>query len=181
VQAVVPVAEAGRGVEVYRGLLCPGFINCHCHLELSHLRGVIPEGTGLVDFLSMVIRRRGGGPGRGRRPREGEPTEVRGEVDGSVRPGGGRRASRRCRMDNGIVAVSSLGIFVIRRTRWRQKRPGRMAYRNFIETMGFIESSAADRFAASRAVLEEFEGEISPGPIRSFRTRPIPFRRRYSG
>ena len=49
VQAVVPAADAGEGVEVYGGLLCPGFINCHCHLELSHLRGAIPEGTGLVE------------------------------------------------------------------------------------------------------------------------------------
>ena len=59
VQSVVPAAEAGEDVEVYSGVLSPGFVNCHCHLELSHMKGVIPEGTGLVDFLSTVIRRRG--------------------------------------------------------------------------------------------------------------------------
>jgi len=63
VQAVIPVAEAGEGVETYAGLLCPGFVNCHCHLELSHLKGVLPEGAGLVDFLLGVIRRRGEGQG----------------------------------------------------------------------------------------------------------------------
>src|SRR5579863_3419096 len=61
VQSIVPEVEAGEGVEQHRGVLSPGFVNCHCHLELSHLKGVIPEGTGLVDFLSMVIRRRGEG------------------------------------------------------------------------------------------------------------------------
>src|ERR1700722_15993684 len=58
VQAVVDQHEAGEGVETLQGLLSPGFVNCHCHLELSHLKGVIPEGTGLVDFLGAVIRRR---------------------------------------------------------------------------------------------------------------------------
>lgn len=35
-----------EGVEFYPGVLCPGFINAHCHLELSHLRGKIKEGEG---------------------------------------------------------------------------------------------------------------------------------------
>jgi cytosine/adenosine deaminase-related metal-dependent hydrolase len=51
VEAIVPAAEAGEDVETLRGLLSPGFINCHCHLELSHLKGRLPEGSGLVDFL----------------------------------------------------------------------------------------------------------------------------------
>ena len=27
-------------LEVFEGILCPGFVNAHCHLELSHLQGV---------------------------------------------------------------------------------------------------------------------------------------------
>ena len=34
------------GVEFYSGLLVPGFVNAHCHLELSHLRDIFPEKTG---------------------------------------------------------------------------------------------------------------------------------------
>lgn len=40
------------------GLLCPGFVNAHCHVELSHLRGRIPRQTGLPDFLRAVITQR---------------------------------------------------------------------------------------------------------------------------
>ena len=61
VQTILPLAEAGDGVEQLRGILSPGFINCHCHLELSHMKGILPEKTGLVDFLLGVLRSRGTG------------------------------------------------------------------------------------------------------------------------
>ncbi len=41
-------------VQHYDGIICPGFVNVHCHLELSHLKGAIPEHTGLVPFLKQV-------------------------------------------------------------------------------------------------------------------------------
>ncbi|HEY0610869.1 MAG TPA: amidohydrolase, partial [Chitinophaga sp.] len=33
---IVDKTAAGSGVQELDGLLCPGFINTHCHLELSH-------------------------------------------------------------------------------------------------------------------------------------------------
>ena len=30
-------------IEFYEGILAPGFINAHCHLELSHLHKVIKK------------------------------------------------------------------------------------------------------------------------------------------
>lgn len=41
-------------VQHYDGIVCPGFVNVHCHLELSHMKGAIPEHTGLVPFLKQV-------------------------------------------------------------------------------------------------------------------------------
>jgi len=58
VQDIVPAAEAGTDIEEVNGILLPGFINCHCHIELSHMQKVIPSGTGLVDFLLAVVQNR---------------------------------------------------------------------------------------------------------------------------
>lgn len=51
------IIDSGK-VESFQGALVPGFINAHCHLELSHLRGKITEGTGLPDFLKAVSQQR---------------------------------------------------------------------------------------------------------------------------
>jgi cytosine/adenosine deaminase-related metal-dependent hydrolase len=45
-------------LEVYQGILIPGFINTHCHLELSHLRSRINTGTGLLPFIFHVVKHR---------------------------------------------------------------------------------------------------------------------------
>ena len=45
-------------IEKHPGIISPGFVNAHCHLELSHLKGLIPEKTGIVDFAGHVIGKR---------------------------------------------------------------------------------------------------------------------------
>ena len=42
-------------LEFYNGIITPGFVNAHCHLELSHLKNKIPERTGLPEFIKNVI------------------------------------------------------------------------------------------------------------------------------
>jgi cytosine/adenosine deaminase-related metal-dependent hydrolase len=42
-----------ESVEFHNGIIIPGFVNCHCHLELSHMRGMIPPKSGLAEFLSL--------------------------------------------------------------------------------------------------------------------------------
>ena len=37
VENIIDPDEAGADVETIAGILSPGFVNCHCHLELSHL------------------------------------------------------------------------------------------------------------------------------------------------
>ncbi len=43
-----------EGVEFYNGVLIPGLVNCHLHLELSHLLGRIPQGGNLAAFIEAV-------------------------------------------------------------------------------------------------------------------------------
>ncbi len=47
-----------RTVEFHNGIIIPGFVNCHCHLELSHLKGIAHEGSGLGDFIQQVRNKR---------------------------------------------------------------------------------------------------------------------------
>jgi aminodeoxyfutalosine deaminase len=45
-------------VQRYKGILCPAFINTHCHLELSHLRNKLPCHTGLAGFVKNLVAQR---------------------------------------------------------------------------------------------------------------------------
>ena len=132
VQGILPAAEAGEGVETRKGILTPGFVNCHCHLELSHLKGRIPEKTGLIDFLLSVIRQRA------------FPPEER--VAALV-------AAEEAMLHNGIVAV---GDICNTTDSLQQKTEGNLYYHNFIEAMGFIDQSAPDRFESSLWVFNAF-------------------------
>jgi len=45
-------------LEIYSGIIIPGFINTHCHLELSHMKGQVPTGLGLISFIKEVVTKR---------------------------------------------------------------------------------------------------------------------------
>ncbi|MCB0556176.1 MAG: amidohydrolase family protein [Phaeodactylibacter sp.] len=42
-------------LEIHPGIIVPGFVNTHCHLELSHMKGMAATGTGLLPFLKTVV------------------------------------------------------------------------------------------------------------------------------
>lgn len=57
VTEIAPITDDFE-VEKYAGFICPGFVNTHCHLELSHLKGLIPEAAGLEKFIDQIPKMR---------------------------------------------------------------------------------------------------------------------------
>ncbi len=56
---IIQGQEVDQGqVENLPGIITPGFVNAHCHLELSHLHGKIQQHTGLPNFGKQVITMR---------------------------------------------------------------------------------------------------------------------------
>src|SRR5687767_9862343 len=129
---IAPVSEAGENIAFFPGILSPGFVNCHCHLELSHMKGVIPEGTGMVDFLIKVIRER-----------SFEPVIIKEAI----------AEAEMAMLGNGIVAV---GDICNTTATIEQKKLGHLQYHNFIETIGFSDATAAQRFEAAHAIYDQF-------------------------
>jgi cytosine/adenosine deaminase-related metal-dependent hydrolase len=46
--------EEKHSTEFYNGIIIPGFVNCHCHLELSHMKGGTSKGSGLGSFIEEI-------------------------------------------------------------------------------------------------------------------------------
>ena len=154
VQTVIPTADAGDGIEAYPGMLSPGFVNCHCHLELSHLRGKIQEGAGLVDFLLAVMHSRN---------QPADPDTIRRAIE----------AGEQEMLEGGIVAV---GDICNTADTLAQKTNGRLYYHNFIETIGFNETSAQERWAHSLALYDRFGAGGSIVPHAPYSVSPALFR-----
>lgn len=133
VESIIPESEAGEGIETFKGILTPGFINCHCHLELSHMKSRIPEGTGLVDFVFKVVTERHHGAD--------EIKEAIAKAEEEM-------------IENGIVAV---GDICNNDTTVSQKVKCRLEYYNFIEASGWLPSIAETRFERAKAIYDEYE------------------------
>ena len=58
-QRVVAIEQLGDeetgSTEFYNGILAPGFVNAHCHLELSYLKGALPQGLGMDGFVKAMM------------------------------------------------------------------------------------------------------------------------------
>ena len=123
--------EESAGVEFYSGVITPGFVNAHCHLELSHLGNAFPENSGLAAFLKNVAENRYADENR--------------MVDEA------RKADAEL-WRNGTVAVGDVSntnkTFGI-------KSKSKIIYHTFIEALGFIPQSAEKAFALTRQYFDE--------------------------
>ncbi len=130
---IATAGDAGEDVEVLKGILSPGFINAHCHLELSHLKDIIPEKTGLVDFVFKVVSER-----------HFDEEEILSAME---------IAEQEMKM-KGIVAVGDISNNSLSLA---QKQKKNLQYYNFIETSGWLPQVAEARFEKSKEIFDEFE------------------------
>lgn len=56
------VLRESAEIEFFSGAIVPGFVNAHCHLELSHMQNSFQSGTGFVPFLKQVVTERTADP-----------------------------------------------------------------------------------------------------------------------
>jgi aminodeoxyfutalosine deaminase len=130
---IIAIKDAGDDIQFFNGLLCPGFINAHCHLELSHLKGLIPEKTGLVDFVFKVITQR-----------HFAEEQILTAIE----------TAENDMLQNGIVAVGDICNNTLTIA---QKKKQRLRYHNFIEVSGFVPALANERFEKSKAILSNYQ------------------------
>lgn len=138
---LLPEAEAGPDVERLEGIISPGFINCHCHLELSHMKGHIPQRTGLVDFVLRVVNERHYGE-------EEIIAAIENAEDEMLR--------------NGMVAVGDICNNMLTLS---QKKKGRLYYHNFIEASGFPPAVAEGRFKRAQDFYEVYAAAMPANSI----------------
>lgn len=150
IDGIVPHGDAGNDVEALDGILSPGFVNAHCHIELSHMKAAIPEGTGLVEFVRQVITKRDA-------PHSKVLSEaVYQELYETLLDEKLRAMTRAVEKlyQSGTVAV---GDICNTADSLELKRHSPLYWHNFIEVSGFVDAVAEKRLQFSEDVLAAFQ------------------------
>lgn len=124
-------------IEELEGIICPAFVNAHCHLELSHTKGMVPEHTGLVSFLGKVVFNRAA-------DEQSKLQAIEIAMQGLEQ--------------SGCIAVGDIAntedLLHLRLT-------GNMHIHTFVETMGFIPQTAAQRMAFPEQVYRSYAAQTT--------------------
>ncbi len=134
---LVAEENAGGDIQHHQGILSPGFVNAHCHLELSHMKGLIPEHTGLPEFILKIVNER----------HYSEELILQAIAD-----------AEQTMINNGIVAVGDISNNALTLT---QKQLGNLAYHNFIEVSGWKPAIALPRYENALQVYTNFNAALN--------------------
>ena len=129
----VNIKEAGDDIQYFEGILSPGFVNAHCHLELSHMKGMIPAHTGLQEFVKQIVALR-----------QVESEAIQEAIINAEAE----------MMANGIVAVGDISNTLDTLT---QKAKHNLAYYSFVELYDLDPTRAADKILAGIEIQKQFQ------------------------
>jgi cytosine/adenosine deaminase-related metal-dependent hydrolase len=133
VEGIVPLAEAGEDIQIMEGVMSPGFVNAHCHLELSHMKGMIPPHTGLQEFVKQIVALR-----------QVEPEAIQEAIV----------TAEAEMMANGIVAVGDISNTL---DTLEQKAKHHLAYYSFVELYDLDPIRAHDKIIAGIEIQKQFQ------------------------
>ncbi len=122
-----------ESVEKYEGIICPGFVNTHCHLELSYLKGKVAEQTQLHGFV-------------------GELMSIRDSFTNEERLLAIKQADEEM-YQNGIVAVGDISNGG---STFKQKQHSKIKYHTFLEVFGLNGSDAENIIEKATLLKKEY-------------------------
>jgi aminodeoxyfutalosine deaminase len=120
-------------VEQHQGIICPRFINTHCHLELSYLKGKVSEQTLLHGFV-------------------GELMSIRDSFTNEERLLAIKKADEEM-YNNGIVAVGDISNGD---SSFYQKSISKINYHTFVEVFGLNTSEAEAIIARANNLKKDY-------------------------
>jgi cytosine/adenosine deaminase-related metal-dependent hydrolase len=127
------LGHADKDVERLEGVICPGFINTHCHVELSHLKNKIAPLGGLINFIKDIQAHR--------------------NVDEDTVIAAASAADEEM-YNNGIVAVGDIANSA---ATIPVKKKSKLYYHSFIEVFGFVPEKAQGIFDNARSIRDQYK------------------------
>lgn len=137
---VLTTRENTDNIEIFEGILCPGMINSHGHLELSHLKGKLPRDTGMVNFILSVQAFRNAGPAFV------------------------QQAMREAEEELYLQGTVAMGDISNTDSTFEMKAAGRLNYHTFLECVGFTPGNAGLVFEKAEALRRLAPGRSSLSP-----------------
>ena len=116
-------------LEHYDGIICPGFVNAHCHLELSHMKGAFEEKAGMLNFAKNIITKR--------------MTFAKEQIQEGI------IEADKMMLENGIVAVGDISNTA---DTFETKQKSKIFYHTFIELIGFNPERAETVFTLGKTL-----------------------------